>query len=223
MRAAAATSCLASLSLLAQAAAQFQVYPASGNLKIPDQSPVGRGVAIANLIPFDLDFTALPDHTSDDAYKKASNNAWEASVSLYDNGNSFGSMPALTWEVGKGPGRANTTLANPWNACVLILPQLNDLLPINQSGNSSCFDIIDKECLYTILGQASANFQSILSRAPSLTPDIVAAACRAAATVPLIDKCFKTQNSSQPNHIQGTHDNTCLAVVSILRQNADLR
>lgn len=191
-----------SISLLAAAGQAQEIISVGGPLS-PNVPVLMTGKASASLIPFNLDFTKIPDYKNFDVALKYSTSIWQSVVSLYDGPSGFASFLSLLWPSGQGPGAPPVNSDKEWNACVVAIPDLFDRLQVKARTNGSCFDVVNQACLYNLIRDAATIWKSSLIGETTLSKDAYTRACKSVDKLLLIPNCF---NSTQEfDYIKGTH------------------
>lgn len=165
---------------------------------------VATGSSFATLVPFNVDYTAQLDYRNSSVLDKYSTSVWQSRVDIYDDSESFNSFVSLQWPNGQGPSPAPVGISKDWRACVVAIPDLFDRLGVTNSGNGSCFDVINDYCLYNMMISASAIWESTIRQTTSLNDTVAAKACSNINSLPLAPGCFG-KSSQETGEIRGAY------------------
>ncbi|KAJ3493592.1 hypothetical protein NLG97_g4635 [Lecanicillium saksenae] len=158
-----------------------------------DTTALANGIANINMIPFDIDFLSISDHSAQSTIAKYSTSKWEIGVAVYEDNEQFDTFVDVSWPVGEGPGAKTLVNGDPWNACAIVLPGLLEILNVAGPGNGSCVDVIGKPCFESLVSLAWARYSNALGSVRNPTEETLEKACRFASQLPLVSECLGKQ------------------------------
>ncbi|KAI9740058.1 MAG: hypothetical protein M1818_004809 [Claussenomyces sp. TS43310] len=160
------------------------IFPITATSVSLTLTPIATGTAVVTLVPFDVDFTSLPDYqTNNSVFVDNLNSAWTSEVTVYDDTQNFLSFLSLSWPDGEGPGAPAVGHDDEtWSACLIAFPDLFSQLNITNAGNGTCYDVMPSECLYYILTNILSLWDMSIGGHTNVTDAALAQACQVASS-----------------------------------------
>lgn len=173
-----------------------EIIPVTQTVQYPSAA-IATGTGSATLVPFNVDLTAQPNYTDYNVFQRYSTSVWESKVAVIDDSSSFNSFVSLRWPRGEGPGARPVAPGKEWNGCVIALPQLFELAQPTSSGNGSCIDVLNGDCVATLTSNAMSMWEVSIRQESSLTPAAYARACQSIDNLLLVPTCLRTPSAGK--------------------------
>lgn len=191
----------------------LKVQPVTETVK-STSTPIASGGSSATLIPFNVDVVGPPDHRMDESIGNFYTSVWESKVSVHETSDSIQSFVSLKWPDGQGPGAAPISANKTWNACVLAMPDLREIVGAPGPGDGSCYDLVYPACLESMASLVSRTFLAYLGSSKPITPESVAYACKSVVDITMLPPlCVKSPPPPKPHDSDDSDDSDQLTTI----------